>query len=79
MSYVQRYEPFGFTNRGGGADAKMLPIEDGEWVKYEDHAALKTKIRELCASALAEGENRVDRVTEREYREWREQKAEGEK
>jgi len=36
-------------------------------------------IADICDRALTEGENRVDRATEREYREWREQKAEVEK
>jgi len=37
MSEVTRYEVVSFINRGGEADAKMLPIDDGEWVKYEDY------------------------------------------
>ena len=40
MSEVMRYEMLSFINRGGEADAKMLPTDDGEWVKFEAYAEL---------------------------------------
>jgi hypothetical protein len=32
---MQRYKVLPFTNRGGDCDAKMVPDNDGPWVRHE--------------------------------------------
>lgn len=45
-----RYELMFFTNRGGSPDAKLTPANEGEWVRYEDYAALEAERDRLRAA-----------------------------
>jgi hypothetical protein len=59
MSDVQRWSPFGFTNRGGSIDAKMEKVENGKWVKYDDYTESQATFDDVnpgvCVLCGAEG------------------------
>ena len=54
MNSVRRYSVVPFVNRGGKEDAKMFPSENGEWVEYEDYAALEREMKDGDRDALIE-------------------------
>lgn len=57
---MKRYALMKFVNRGGTADAKMEPREDGPWVKAEDVDAVILELEEWKQKAVEFNEAYLD-------------------
>ena len=41
---VKRYEPYYISDQGNWMSANMGEDDDGDWVKYDDYAALRAEL-----------------------------------
>lgn len=69
MGDVRRFTLVRFTNRGGDPDAKMGIAPDGNWVEYEDYAALereRDKWQEMAGDSAQDSTDQCARANKLE-------------